>query len=144
MSQKLFLLLSGSLVLLLSSCQNVAKFSYLASTQRQAEGLQSIRIDPPNVGYQRLTTHAELNSSIKIFLQKKGQPDYIIEDRRGPALRIVCFYVKKNQAYLIQAIGFQPKNTRVLGPEPIGEKDRRLFKALNEVKKATEAYKKES
>jgi hypothetical protein len=126
--------------LTLTSCQ-VSKDAFeLGATQANSNGLMSVRATPPSIGYRRLEAYSGLNSAIKGFVQTKGYPDFIIEQRKLGKMAMVCFYPKKNQAYMIQALLNLPEETQVLGPEPIGEKDKRLFKAIREVENAALAY----
>lgn len=131
------LLLAGTL--LLSSCETYKNSFMLGWTQMDAQGIQPVRANPPTLGYRRLKAYASINEAVNVFLQGKGYPDYIIE-QPGFSTKVVCFYLAKNQAYLIQSTGNYAPSTRVLGPEPIGEKDKNLFKALREVEKAAASY----
>lgn len=126
--------------LLLSSCESYKSNFLLGWTYAEAQGIQPIRANPPTIGYRRLKAYSTVNEAMKMFLQAKGMPDYIIE-KPGFSTRIACFYTVKNQAYLLEMHGhYAIQGMKVLGPEPIGEKDLKLFKALNEVEKATAAY----
>jgi hypothetical protein len=124
----------------LSSCQTYMHAVELELTQPQAGGIMSVQATPPSTGYRRLQAYAGLNEAIRFFIQAKGYPEYYIEKRQFSKVAMVCFYPKKNQAYMVQSIGYTPQNTRILGPEPIGEKDKRLFKAIREVENAALAY----
>jgi hypothetical protein len=134
------LLFSALLSLSLTSCQTYMQALELEMTQPQADGILAVKATPPSTGYRRLQAYAGLNEAIQFFLQAKGYPEYYIEKRQFSKVAMVCFYPKKNQAYMVQSIGYSPTSTRILGPEPIGEKDKRLFKALREVEKAASAY----
>lgn len=139
MNRKLTALLTLS-VLLLSSCEAYKSNFMLGWTYADAQGIQPVRANPPTIGYRRLQAYATVNQAMKMFLQAKGMPDYIIE-KPVFSSRIACFYLTKNHAYLLEMSGhYAIQGMKVLGPEPIGEKDLKLFKALNEVEKATAAY----
>lgn len=129
-----------ALVTLLASCQLYKSQAYLGWTQAEAGGIQIVRENPPSLAWKRLQAHADVNAAVKLFLQDKGMPDYVLESHGLIEVRICCFYEKKNEAWLILAKGYQAAGTRLLGPEPIGEKDRRLFKAIDELQQAASAY----
>lgn len=135
-----FLLAVLTLLSLLTSCESYKSASYLGWTQMDAQGLQAVRENPPSLAWKRLKAHAGVNDVVKLFLQSKGMPDYILENQGFWEVRICCFYESKNQAWLILSKGNSARTTRILGPEPIGEKDRKLFKALTELEKAAAAY----
>lgn len=124
----------------LASCQLYKSQAYLGWTQAEADGIQIVRANPPSLAWKRLQAHADVNATVKFFLQDKGMPDYLLESHGLLEVRICCFYEKKNEAWLILAKGYQAAGTRILGPEPIGEKDRRLFKAIEELQQAASAY----
>lgn len=124
----------------LASCQMYKSQAYLGWTQAEAAGLQIVREQPPSLAWKRLQAHADVNAAVKFFLQDKGMPDYLLESHGLIEVRLCCFYAKKNEAWLILAKGYQAPGTRILGPEPIGEKDRRLFKAIDELQQAASAY----
>jgi hypothetical protein len=124
----------------LTSCQNYRNQFILGWTQMEAQGLQPVRSSPPSLAYKRLQAHSELNIAVKLFFQAKGWPDYIVEVPGIVQVCIVCYYMKKGEAYLLQSPGYYAPKTRILGPEPIGEKDKKLMKALAELEKATRAY----
>ncbi len=124
----------------LASCQTYKSQAYLGWTQAEAGGIQIVRENPPSLAWKRLQAHADVNAAVKLFLQEKGMPDYLLESHGLLEVRLCCFYEKKNEAWLILAKGYQPAGTRLLGPEPIGEKDRRLFKAIDELQRAASAY----
>ncbi len=124
----------------LTSCQVSQDAFELGATQANSNGLMSVRSAPPTIGFRRLQAYSGLNPAIKVFVQAKGYPDFIIEQRKLGKMAMVCFYPKKNQAYMIQTLLNLPGETQVLGPEPIGEKDKRLFKAIREVENAASAY----
>ncbi len=128
------------LVAMLASCQLYKSQAYLGWTQAEAGGIQIVRENPPSLAWKRLRAHADVNAAVKLFLQDKGMPDYVLESHGLIEVRICCFYEKKNEAWLILAKGYQAAGTRLLGPEPIGEKDRRLFKAIDELQQAASAY----
>lgn len=127
----------------LASCQAYKSQAYLGWTLAEAGGIQIVRENPPSLAWKRLQAHADINAAVKFFLQEKGMPDYLLENHGLIEIRLCCFYEKKNEAWLILAKGYQSEGTRILGPEPIGEKDRRLFKAINELQQAASAYAKE-
>lgn len=124
----------------LASCQLYKSQAYLGWTQAEAGGIQVVRQNPPSLAWKRLQAHADVNEAVKFFLKDKGMPDYVLENHGLIEVRICCFYEKKNEAWLILAKGYQAAGTRILGPEPIGEKDRRLFKAMDELQQAASAY----
>jgi len=124
----------------LSSCEIYKHAWELGASSAQANGILAVRAEPPSVGFRRLQAHAGLNPALKVFFQTRGYPEFIIEDQKYSRLALVCYYPKKNQAYMIQSVGYSPEGTRVLGPEPIGAKDKRLLNALNEVARAAAAY----
>ena len=124
----------------LPACETYKSQFVLGWTQIEAQGVQPVRAKPPTLAYKRLQAHASLNTAVKLFLQAKGYPDYIIEVPGFVQVRIVCYYTGSNQAYLLQSTGNHAPSTRILGPEPIGEKDKKLFKALAELEKAASAY----
>jgi hypothetical protein len=124
----------------LTACQLYKSQAYLGWTQAEATGLQIVSDDPPSLAWKRLQAHADLNGAVKTFLQTRGMPDYLLEDNGLIEVRLCCFYEKKNEAWLILSKGNHAPSTRILGPEPIGEKDRRLFKAIRELQRAAAAY----
>ena len=124
----------------LASCETYKSATYLGWTQVDAQGLMPVRENPPSLAWKRLKAHAALNDVVKLFLQSHGMPDYIIESQGLWQGGICLFYQSKNQAWMILSKGNQARTTRILGPEPIGEKDRKLFKALAELEKAAAAY----
>ncbi len=139
--------LSLSLMTGLVSCQNfidaaasVSSSTTLGWTYDQSKGLQPVRANPPSVAYRRLTARANLVPSLKMYLQAKGYPDYMVEDAGPYSSSIVCFHVAKNEAYLMKISEFQYDKVKIIGPAPIGEKDKRLFKAMKELEKAASAY----
>jgi hypothetical protein len=134
------ILLLTLLLASLTSCQNYMNQIMLSWTQLEAQGLQPVRSSPPSLAYKRLKAYSELNGAVRLFFQSKGWPDYIVEVHGIMRVRIVCYYVKKDQAYMLQSTGNYAYSTRILGPEPIGAKDKKLFKALGELEKATNAY----
>ncbi len=138
---RLLLVLLAFTPLLLTSCEAYKSNFMLGWTYAEAQGIQPIRANPPTIGYRRLKAYSTVNEAMKMFLQAKGMPDYIIEKPEFTSSRIACFYLTKNHAYLLQLPGhYAIQGMKVLGPEPIGEKDLKLFKALNEVEKATAAF----
>ncbi len=141
MFPKIFIrLLALGCLLSLSSCETYKSEFMLGWTQLEAQGIQPVRPTPPSLGYRRLQAYGTVNEAVKLFLQAKGYPDYIIEQPGFVSIKIVCYYLGKNQAYLIQSTGNYAPSTRFLGPEPIGEKDRKLFKALADLEKVAASY----
>lgn len=139
--------LSLSLGTGLVSCQNfadavanVSSTTTLGSTYDQSRGLLPVRANPPSVAYRRLNARANLSPSLKMYLQAKGYPDYMVEDDGSHNSSIVCFHVAKNEAYLLKITEWQYDKVKIIGPAPIGEKDKRLFKAMKELEKAASAY----
>jgi hypothetical protein len=131
------------LIVGLPACEAYKSQLFLNWTQIEARGIQPVRAKPPTLGYKRLHAHAGLNTAVKLFLQAKGYPDYIIEVPSFLQVRIVCYYTGPNQAYFLQSTGNHASSIRILGPEPIGEKDKKLFKALEELERAASAYNEE-
>lgn len=123
------------------SCQTYQSAAYLGLTQSRSQGLQPVVEKPPSTGWKRLKAHAAMNDHVKIFLQSKGMPDFLVEENSLMGDASLClFYERKNQAWMLQYSTINPLRVKVLGPAPIGEKDRRLFQALREVDAAAAAY----
>ena len=90
--------------------------------------------NPPSLGYQRLQYHSSACPAVKKFLEIRGYPNFIIEDTGLTSRKIVLYYVKSNQAYLLGiTTGFAPQKFDVSGPEPIGKQTRALFDALDKL-----------
>jgi hypothetical protein len=129
-----------ALTLTQTGCQAVASATVLGMTQQDADGIMPIDKNPPSVGYRRLKAYEERGPAMKFFFQAKGYPDYIIEKRVGlSVIKFVCYYPKQKVAYLIE-LNDLTKSVKTFGPEKMGDKDVRLFNALNEVKKAASDY----
>jgi hypothetical protein len=135
--------LAAALSFGLSSCQTYQTLYMLEKTAPVANRLTAVTANPPNLAYQRLRAHSELNQALLEFLTAKGDPEFIVEEQRFSTHQIVMYYPKRNEAYLMRSAPYQASSTVFLGPEPIGEKDKRLFKALREVEKAAAAYRDE-
>ena len=134
-------LLSLLLCLLAVSCETYKSAAYLGWTQMDSDGLQPVSEKPPTVGWKRLKAHAGVNDGIKLFLQTKGMPDFLVEKNGLLGDATLClFYVGKNEAWLLEYSTINPMKMKALGPAPIGEKDRRLFQALRDVEAAAAAY----
>ena len=123
------------------SCNTYKSAAYLGWTHAESQGLQPVQEKPPSTGWKRLKAHAELNDGVKIFLQTKGMPDFLVEKNGLLGDTSLClFYAAKNQAWMLEYNTINPLRMKTLGPAPIGEKDRRLFQALREVEAAAAAY----
>ena len=96
--------------------------------------------NPPSLGYQRLQYHSGACPAVKKFLEIRGYPNFMIEDTALTSRKIVLYYVKSNQAYLLGIkTGFASQKFDVSGPEPIGKQTRALFDALDKLEKAETA-----
>ena len=108
-----------------------------ATDQAANHKVLPVRAQPESLAHKRLTYHSEVYPGLKMFLQLRGQPDYIIEDNGFTKRQIVMFYLKKDQAYLMELDnGLSGQQTKVKGPEPIGKKTRDLLDALQHLEKA--------
>ena len=93
--------------------------------------------DPPSFGFKRLTQHAAASAALKEFLEARGHPDFIIEDTGLVSRKLVLYYVKPDQAYLLSIKkGLTAQKFDVSGPEPIGKRTRELFDALTKLEQA--------
>jgi len=128
------------LPLLLIGCQTASSAFMLGYTEMEAGGIQAVRAVPPSLAYRRLKARGDLDPIVKLFFQAKGYPDFSVEKPGTFRSEIVCFYSAKGHAYMLRTNEFNPMKTEILGPAPIGEKDKKLFKALQELEKAAAAY----
>jgi hypothetical protein len=135
-----FRLLALACTLGLVSCESYKSEFMLCYTQLEAQGIQPVRSSPPTLGYRRLKAYGTSNDTIKLFLQAKGYPDYIIEQHGLKPFKMFCYYISKNQAYLVQSTGNYAPSTRILGPDPIGEKDKKFFISLAETEREAASY----
>jgi hypothetical protein len=129
------------LCLMTVSCAPYQSAAYLGWSRLDAEGLQPVQEKPPTIGWKRLKAHANVNDAVKLFLQSKGMPDFLVEKTGLLGDTSLClFYDRKNEAWMLEYHTVHTTRIKVLGPAPIGEKDRRLFQALREVDAAAAAY----
>jgi len=96
-----------------------------------------VRAQPESLAHKRLGYHSLVYSGMAAFLQKQGEPDYLIEDQTFSKRQIVMFYLKKNEAYLVElGSGLAGPQLKTKGPEPIGKKTRELLDALERLDRA--------
>ena len=137
--QNLYLILFASFTL--SGCEMYKGTFLEGATDLKASGkMLAVHAEPESLGHKRLRYHSLVYSGLKVLLQMKGDPDYIVEETGFTKRRVVMFYLKKNEAYLMELdttlVGPQSK---LRGPEPIGKKTRELLDALTRLEKAKAA-----
>ncbi len=108
--------------------------------------LMDVQAQPPSPGYAELMRLGARSAELRDFLGKRGLPDRIISDHRAAEQKVVLYYVKNKQAYLFVSKLRRAGDTGrgdILGPSPIGEKTLELFKAIDQLKRATDSLNRE-
>ena len=132
---RLLTALLGAMITLLSSCSLMHGAFMEGATDAESTGkLLRVTMQPASLGYDRLGYHSQVNPRLAAFIRLKGYPDYLIENRSFSLRQLVMFYLKPNQAYLVELRG--SANLKVTGPEPIGKKTRKLLDAVSHVEQA--------
>lgn len=129
MKRALLTLLAAAL---LPSCSSLME----VKTDRQATGkILQVTSQPASLGYSRLGYHSAVYPALATFLQAKGYPDFLVEDKTLTTRQVVVFYLKRNQAYLFQMKeGISGQKMSVNGPEPIGNKTRAVLNAIGHLR----------
>ncbi len=125
------------LVVLLPGCSIVGGNRQGTTSAQARDRVLPVIEEPPSLGWKRIQYQSSVCPAFKEFIHAKGLPSFVIEDTGLTTRKIVVFYDKTDQAYLVSvATGVTGQKFEVSGPEPIGKQTHALFDALHKLELA--------
>jgi len=95
-----------------------------------------VRKEPPTFGYYRLTSLERIYPDLAMFVQKKGNPDFLAETTNHGRNYFIVYYLKPRQAFACRTRPGQHQALEFAGPYPITDKEYRILDGFRSEKKS--------
>ena len=84
-----------------------------------------VRREPPSFGFRRLGAVAEIYPDMKVFVARKGVPDFLAETRNRERQYFIFYYLPDREAFACRTTGRH--SVEFAGPYPITDREFRLL-----------------
>jgi hypothetical protein len=118
----------GLMAVLAASCARVGDtLLYGPEAAAAKDQIMLVRKDPPSFGFHRLETQSGIYPDLRVFVAKKGLPDFLAETGNGDRKYFILYYLKDHKAFACRTRVENRQTVEFAGPYPITEKEYRLL-----------------
>ncbi|MFT4177066.1 MAG: hypothetical protein QM627_10475 [Luteolibacter sp.] len=116
---------------LLVSCAHVGD-RWLVGTDAFAaqDQIMLIRKTPPSFGYRRLMSQTQVHTDLGVFLQLRGNPDFLAETGTKDRHYFILYYLGKREAFACRTLSRYSREVEFTGPYPITQREYELLHGI--------------
>ncbi len=116
---------------LANSCTQVEQVSDVLLRGSEAaaarDQIMLVRKEPPSFGYQRLTTQWSVHPDLRVFVEKKGLPNFLAETGNGERKYLILYFLERREAFACRTKVENRQAVEFAGPYPITEREYKLL-----------------
>ena len=113
---------------LLGACAGFEESGLPGSASSMARNqMMLVRKEPPTFGYYRLSSLAKIYPDLALFVNKKGDPDFLAETDNHSRNYFILYYLKQRQAFACRTRPAQRQSIEFAGPYPVTDKEYKIL-----------------
>jgi len=89
-----------------------------------------IRDNPPSFGQQRLISQMGVYPDLRIFVAKRGVPDFLAEMTNRDRHYLILYYLQSRQAFACRVQRSETRDIQFAGPYPVTPKEYRTLQGF--------------
>ncbi len=93
-----------------------------------------------SLGYYRLQSRRELFSDLDIFLEEKGDPDFLAETSDHMRKYFILYFMRNREAFACRTEVRYPESLEFSGPYPITDKEFALLQGMREKRASDQGW----